>query len=78
MRDSVPRLKYGRENLQGTAVGRSSVDGALIAHGGARARYLLLAFLVNNDGDSVPLFSESRTICFSTSENFCLTDAACE
>ena len=78
MRDSVPRLKYGRENLQGTAVGRSSVDGALITRGGARARYFL-AFLVNNEyGDYVPLFSESRTICFTTSENFCLTDAACE
>ena len=56
VRDSVPRLKYGRENLQGTAVGRSSVDGALITRGGARARYFL-AFLVNNEyGDYVPLF----------------------
>ena len=56
VRDSVPRLQYGRKNLQGNAVvGRSSVDGALITCGGARARYFL-AFLVNNDGDSVMLF----------------------
>ena len=41
MRDSgVARLKYGRKNMQGIAVVKSSVDGPLIAHRGARARYL--------------------------------------
>ena len=40
-RDSgVARLKYGRKNMQGIAVVKSSVDGPLIAHRGARARYL--------------------------------------